>query len=285
MVGSPDSQCRSSEGIMKKILLFLVLILSMAIPCVLCAAGGQEISAQRVDSLLKEGSGLWLIDVRSEETFSAAHIEGAINIPLAKLVHKHFPKGRMLVLTDASLGDIRAREAARQLAARQEKVFVLKGGLAEWQRTGLPVSGDIRNWRVVRILPDELHSALTEKTSLRILDLRDSAEGQLSPLKSAEIVGGTDLIEKLGKLQILEKEYASSGLAGELKANPPVVIVLPTGAAARNLYQQYLWSWPGVVRVMEGGYLTSAGQRQTLTISNLEGCPTCPGDIREGEKK
>jgi hypothetical protein len=55
------------------------------------------------------------------------------------------------------------------------------------------------------------------------------------------------------------------------------VVILPTAAAAGALYQRYLWGLSAEVRVMEGGYLASQEFREKKTVSNFEGCPTCPG--------
>lgn len=258
--------------------LILSICLAIFLPAVVqAAAGWKEITPQRVYDMQKEGSGLWLIDVRGGQDFAAAHSEGAVNIPVSVLATKRFPKGKILVVADNSLGQVRAQEAAEVLLKNgHERVFVLAGGINAWERGGLPMAGTARAWETVRLLPAELLHAIDKKVPLRILDLRETAESQRGPVVGTESVAGKDLDEKLVTVK-REMEKPKKSLSQQLKKEPATVVILPTAADARALYQRYLWDLPTEVRVMEGGYLASQRFREKKTISSGEGCPTCPG--------
>jgi predicted sulfurtransferase len=80
-----------------------VMYLSV-MPAIVQSAGWQHITPERAYNLVKEGSGLWLVDVRSEAEFQQGHLEGAVNIPAETLPLKKFSKQKILVLVDDSLG-------------------------------------------------------------------------------------------------------------------------------------------------------------------------------------
>lgn len=269
---------------MKRSALTILALALLALPQAVQAAGWKEIAPQRVYDLLREGSGLWLIDVRAPVSFERTHIEGAVNIPAGELAVKHFPKQKILVLTDNSLGDLQARAAAGALAkSGYERVFVLAGGVQSWRRAGYPTAGEGGDGPL-QVMPAELEAARVAKIPLRLLDLRPEAERSRGEVSGAEAVPGKDLAEKLaqvrGTLEREEKE-AKKNLAQKLRPPRATVLLLPMTADAGALVQRELWGLDADVRYVEGGYLAAA-PRQTLTVSNVEGCPTCPGGKVEG---
>ena len=93
-------------------LLFLAVALLFLMDSAYAAKAKQEhISPVRVYDMVSEGSGLWIIDVRSPLKYKEGHIEGAINISKTALLYKRFPKNKVLVLVDTSLGLNDAEEA------------------------------------------------------------------------------------------------------------------------------------------------------------------------------
>jgi len=269
---------------MKRSALAILALVLLFLPQAVLAAGWKEIAPQRVYDLLREGSGLWLIDVRPPSSFEPTHIEGAVNIPIAELEFKRFTKQKILVTTDDSLGDLQARTAADTLVkSGHERVFVLTGGLSSWRRAGLPTAGE-RGDGPVPVLPAELEAARVAKVPLRLLDLRSEAERSRGEVSGAEAVEGMDLAEKLGQvrrtLERQEKE-AKKDLAKKLRPAKATVLLLPMAADAGALLQRELRGMAADVRYVEGGYLAAA-PRQRLTISNVEGCPSCPGGKGEG---
>jgi len=84
-----------------------------------------------------------LIDVRTKEEYASTHIDGSISIPLSDSaewiasVKKLFPLDAHLVLICQK--GIRSSNAAQQLIqAGYSHVSVVRGGLNEWKRQGIP---------------------------------------------------------------------------------------------------------------------------------------------------
>ncbi|MBE0502179.1 MAG: rhodanese-like domain-containing protein [Desulfuromonadales bacterium] len=261
---------------MKKIfaLLFLLLIL----PLVANAAQVKEISPAQVYALLKEGSGLWLVDVRGPLAFESVHIEGAVNIAPNRLVTKTFPKNKMIILADSSIGETAARKAAETLLKNgQKRVFVLAGGLKGWRGAKLPMVGDNPEWELSRVYPGELAAALESKTALQIFDLRAKETREGRPVENALAIDGKSIDEQLDAVQKRLAISRKAGLAANLKQLPATVVILPIVADAQTLYDRYLRRLPEDVRIIEGGYLVTEKRRGRESVRTGDGCATCPG--------
>lgn len=84
---------------------------------------------------------LHLVDVRSPESFAAAHLPTAVNIPLADIVSNlgTLPKNKTIVVYCGNMTCSLAPKAALELAQKGFTVQQLTGGLATWQEQGFPV--------------------------------------------------------------------------------------------------------------------------------------------------
>lgn len=258
---------------MKRIVLILSIMLLF--PCIAPAQQVKEISPTRVYDLIKEGSGLWLIDVRPPAVFERGHIEGALNIPLMELATKGLPQDKILVLADNSLGQLQALNAAKQMAGQGlKKIFVLAGGVRGWQLAGLPLVNAGNGFELVRVFPGELEAARKQGVALDLYDLRTAYEREQSPL-DAVIIPAAESFS--GQLELLRKELSEpiQGTMAGLVASPPTVVVLPSTLRAQSLYQQSLWDLKKDVRVLEGAYV--AGQKGQARKVTTGGCATCPG--------
>lgn len=84
-----------------------------------------------------------VLDVRSGADFKKGHILNAVNIPINRLADRHKELGKdrsRPVVAYCALGSA-APAATDQLAKLGfESVFVLKGGLNNWQQAGMPVT-------------------------------------------------------------------------------------------------------------------------------------------------
>lgn len=265
---------------MKRLFLTLTFVLFFSHP--LLASGWKEIAPNRVYDLLKEGSSLWLIDVRGPSSFEEVHIEGSVNIPAQVLVTKRFPERKILVIVDNSPGQVRAREEADNLAKiGQKRVFVLIGGVYGWMSAGLPLVGE-SNWELARLNPGDLRKA---GTSLTVYDLREKEERSLGEISGSSIVKGNSLQEKMAWVRNdLDKKQGKGPLAS-IKTRQPVVVVIPKRESGEAVFQKFLWNMPGEVRVLEGQYAVWDVASDMLSISNIEGCPTCPGSKLATEPK
>jgi rhodanese-related sulfurtransferase len=103
--------------------------------------GGEALTPQQVISLINQQQAV-VVDLREAKEFQQGHIVNAINIPHAKLASRidelQSHKGKPIVLA-CKLGQ-HSGAAGKQLAtAGYEQVSRLKGGMAEWQSSQLPL--------------------------------------------------------------------------------------------------------------------------------------------------
>jgi len=249
------------------------------------AAGWQWIAPQRVLTLLTEGSGLWLVDVRNKEAFEDSHIEGAMNIPADVLESKRLPKGKMIVLVDDSLGSRKGREAAQTLAKNgNERIFLLEGGMPAWQDEGMPLTGKGTGRIFRRVMPDELDWAIRNRIPLRIYDLRGKSKQAKGLIAQAMPVEGKDLAEKLAKASKAIGESQKKGIAAKLAAPLPIILVFPEATDPVPILEKSIRGVCGDIRYLEGSYATWTARPARKTATSPGGCPTCPGGGSGGKK-
>ncbi len=260
---------------MKRLFLIVMVLLTFAVN--VNAAKWQEISPGRVYEMIKEGSGLWLIDVRNKAAYEKLHIEGSVNISPLELSQKRFPVNKILVLADSSLGEMAAREAADTLIGNgQKRVYVLQGGLKGWRKSSLPMIGENIQWELSQVYPGEINK-IEGNGNIQIYDLRSTSDNQDVSVKGGHIVKGKTVKARINNLKNILIAKRKGELAGKLQKPQTVVVLLPMSSDIRKLYTQYLMRVPEDIRVLDGGYLVSAGQRSTKTVTSGDGCSTCPG--------
>ncbi len=83
-----------------------------------------------------------VLDVRPAEEFRAAHIAGAVSVPLKELKSRlsGLPKERTIVAYCRGPYCVLAPEAVSLLRSRGYRAVVLSDGVAEWRAQGLPVA-------------------------------------------------------------------------------------------------------------------------------------------------
>jgi rhodanese-related sulfurtransferase len=240
------------------------------------AATWQWISGAEVQSKMREGSSLWLIDVRSADAYDAVHIEGSVNIPAEALAHKQFPPQKTLILADDALGQRRAREAAEKLAKKgQERVYVLEGGVVGWKLDGFSVA---EKEAVVRgVNTDDLKWALAQSVPMRLYDLRDPEERKRGTVQNSESVEGSTLDERMLKVkELLTSGEKSKDLAGRLKRPRPIVLLFPLSADAEDHTRKLLLNARNDIRYVIGGYEAMIADPAQASQA-IDSCPTCPG--------
>ena len=82
-----------------------------------------------------------LIDVRPEAEFEAAHIAGAISVPLPELGRRlaRIPKAQPVIAYCRGPYCVLSVEAVEKLRRRGYRALRLSGGLPDWKAAGLPV--------------------------------------------------------------------------------------------------------------------------------------------------
>lgn len=250
----------------------------LAIAVTAHAKAWQWIDASRVRTMVKEGSALWLIDVRSKTAYETGHIEGSVNIPSSALAYKQFPRRRTLVLVDDSLGLRTAREAAGILAKNgRNPVYVLSGGIVAWKQEGHPI---VEHGPAVRsVTPAELKLAIAQEIPLTLYDMRDEKDRKQGVLSNSEPVPGKTMDKRVAKLRKLLKKRTRKGLMGRIKKSQPVVLVFSASEDSEVRVRQVLKGTAGDVRYLIGGY--EALISRDLRASRVSGaCATCPGGAR-----
>ncbi len=233
----------------------------------------QWIDSARLQNMLKEGSSLWLIDIRDQYNFASGHIEGAINIPADSLKARSFPQNRMLVLADDSLGLRAARETADALAAKGcEKVYLLEGGIGTWRLEGYPYVETSSGGRGVTA--GELKWALANNVSLKIYDMREEAEREKGKIQTAEPVQGKSMDERIEGLKSIMKSRTSKDLASRLKKIEPLILVFSASDDVAAQLRKIQAGAKDDIRYLIGGY-ESFEENRYKHVKMLGACPTC----------
>lgn len=237
--------------------------------------GWKWIEGGSVRNMLKEGSALWLIDLRGSSAYDSEHIEGSVNIPASFLQHRGLPRNKTIVLVDDYLGQRISREAADELVKEgYEKVYVLNGGIVLWRLEGFPV---VEKKPVVRgVTRDELKWAIENNIALRILDLRDVPEREKEKMPNSEGVPGKDIAERAGKLKAMIKKSEGGSLSERLKKHETIILLTSASVDAASVAVKIAREVKEDVRYLIGGYAVFAGNDKKP--AGLKGsCPTCPG--------
>jgi rhodanese-related sulfurtransferase len=101
----------------------------------------EAVDKQRLLERVRAGE-VTLVDVRPAQEYRAAHIEGALSVPLSEL-EEHLasvPKARDVVAYCRGPYCLLAPQAVTLLRARGYRAFALGDGVAEWRAHGLPVA-------------------------------------------------------------------------------------------------------------------------------------------------
>ena len=103
------------------------------------SGGVAQLEAAQAQAKLRDQHPAFLLDVRQPEEYAAAHIEGALLIPLSELGSRlgELPQDREIICVCHS-GN-RSDVAARALTERGYHAFNLRGGIISWARAGLPI--------------------------------------------------------------------------------------------------------------------------------------------------
>jgi len=104
-----------------------------------CAAPAEEIAYRQIDmdeaiTMMEEGSGYIILDVRTPEEYADRHIPGAINIPnetIGTAQIPELPDKDQLILVYCRSGN-RSKQASEKLVALGYTNIVEFGGINDW---------------------------------------------------------------------------------------------------------------------------------------------------------
>lgn len=103
------------------------------------------ITPDKAAQLLREGGAI-LVDIREADERAYAHVPGSAHLPLSRLAEAELAvQAGKPVLFHCQSG-ARTAQNAEALVARAgtAEAFIVEGGLAAWQRAGLPVTANRR---------------------------------------------------------------------------------------------------------------------------------------------
>ena len=156
--------------------------------------GGQALSPQECRRTIEQEDAI-VVDLRGPDEFAAAHLPGAINVPLGRSFVSWaawvLPCDRPLLLVGAGADD--QQESARRALVRvglDGIRGVLVGGVAAWQAMGWPLE-TLEPWE-----PDELAA----RPSALVVDVRSPAEWQAGHIPDALHIPCAELVERLAEL-------------------------------------------------------------------------------------
>jgi len=115
--------------------------------------GGNDmntISRQDLDRMLQRKDNFLLIDVLSTDSFQEKHIPGSVSVPISdpdfvrKVENQAANKTGKIVCYCGSLQCDASMRAAHQLEESGfTNVYRYEGGLADWEKAGLPLEGTL----------------------------------------------------------------------------------------------------------------------------------------------
>lgn len=246
------------------------------------SSGYQMITAERVYAMIKDGSPVWLIDVRGPASFDEAHIEGAINISPIALSVKTLPKQKTLVLIDDSLGQREAREAADILIKKgHTRVYIMSHGVLAWEVEGYPVAAESKKKGIRNVMAHDLKWALENAIPLTIFDMRGGAEFTKGSIQGAALVEGKDVQERIKKLNEMIHKQERKDLAKRLEKDKPILLIFSASDDAQSFAEKLVGKNIGI-RYLQGGYEAWVAMDGKRVKKSVGDCPVCP--LKEQKK-
>lgn len=155
------------------------------------------------DALLRSESMLVVLDLRSPESYRAAHAAGSLSIStVSDIASVAVPdEGRLLLVPTGDAASDRA--ASESVRATGKRYSFMANGLAGWQAAGgaivtePDVASPIDRSKVTLIKSDAWKEMIAKKDiPYRILDVRSADESSRSPVSGAQNIPYDDLEER-----------------------------------------------------------------------------------------
>ena len=101
------------------------------------------VTATELDTRLKRGDRIQLIDVRSGQEYAEGHVPGAMNLPLEQVESRLDDMGKHDPVVLICQNGRRAGMACETLTPHRSDVSILTGGTIAWKEAGLPVVASV----------------------------------------------------------------------------------------------------------------------------------------------
>ncbi len=185
----------------------------------------------------KRQHGALLIDVRTDQQFDDAHIDGAISDPMlragfgSKLAWVADPEQEIVFIGRDDEDGRRAARLAVAVGLRKLGGY-LHGGMTSWRQEKRPVS------RIERVAVDDMPGRLRDQPDLQLLDVRDPAEWDAGHVPGS----------------VLQTWHDITAIPDGLDPARPIAVVCGSGqraAIAASLLQHY--GADQVIHVVDGG--------------------------------
>jgi len=156
-----------------------------------------------------------LIDARSADDAKAGHIKGAVSVPetQVKAMLQSLPDSKLkapIIVYDGRGGDQAAGVARAVVAAGQQNVLVVEGGLIGWQSAGFAIDSGVPATSTIAYAPkpragsiaaDEFTKlANSTPADVLILDVRNPDEANAGMIKGAMLIPDEDLVSRMAEV-------------------------------------------------------------------------------------
>jgi rhodanese-related sulfurtransferase len=189
---------------------------------------GSAIDSAELAALLASGEKVTVVDVRSTEFYTTAHIPGAINIPAALCRVKLLPPLGRVIVYDQGLGQTNGVFAASELNKKPGiTAEVLEGGMAAWETTQRQTTAGRGASREALPFIDYQTLKATTAADTILVDLRAEPSGPT--VKSADAAPLTDLRAEFPGLRVTRSPFDSVSRAKAAGATPPLIVLIDRG--------------------------------------------------------
>jgi len=244
----------------------------------------------------RAAAGAVVIDLMTPEDYAACHVTGARNACIYEMVFLDriadcVPDRKTeLVLYDAS-GTTRAAEVARNrlVQAGYSSVSILKGGLAAWRSSGLPVeTGDLAGL-ADPALHDGVYQIVVEKSMMEWIgrSLNNRHHGRID-IKEGDIVikdgkpsEGSIVLDmnSIANIDLQDPEWRDS-LIRHLKSDDFFAVErFPTSAFKLTGWEQRAGGIPGTANGIASGNLTIRDVTRAISFPAIV-APQADGSIK-----
>lgn len=172
-----------------------------------------QISFSDLQSKIRSGENMQIIDIRTSDFYGAEHIVDSVNIPFDELENNNMevdPNKLIVVLSEGSDGDMANEYQAIQII--KDKGFknaeALAGGMISWKNNyGQTISwGDPNSFtdqsKVIYISPEDLKKYISGGKSIFVLDVRPPSSFSAGHISSAVNIPLGDLEKRRNEISL-----------------------------------------------------------------------------------